>query len=139
MAVFGVFGARAYTIGMANLGLPDVIMTGGVTRELCEIIINNLVRQWKRDGVKYGDNLTLMQGKDGKPLKAHIRAVVVDETFCSDYVQQAVNFYSQYPGYRKTGEFMFAQLMWPDAEGKLPTEDGYLHAKFNQPIFKAVN
>jgi len=136
VSVMGVIGSHAYTIGMANLGLPDLIMTGNLHQETCQMILNDLVCQWKEKGVQYGDNLNLISDRSGQPLRAHVRAIAPDQTFYDDYVRQAINFYLEYPDYMKTEIPMFAQIMWPDTNGKLPTEESYLHHDCHQPLFK---
>jgi len=140
VSIMGVINSHAYTIGMANLGLPDVIITGNLNASTAQHILNELVRQWKTTGVAYGDNFELIQGKcDDASLKTHIRAIAPDKDFFDTYVRQALNFYEEHPDYVKVASPMFAQILWPDNKGTLPTEAGYLSDDFVQHVFSAVS
>jgi hypothetical protein len=139
VSIMGVIGSHAYTIGMAKIGLPDVIITGSLNQDTAQIILNDLFKEWKEKGVGYGDNYNLITGKDSESLKCHVRAIAPSEELYNEYVCQALNFYSKHPEYATTDSPMFAQILWPDTQGKLPTEKGYLHDEFKQPIFNGLS
>ena len=114
----------AYTVGLREEGLPDVILSGIGEPEKVHNLIWNCVKFMRKNKEGfYGvtnelANIPLLIARcSGEPAK--------------DLYEERVGIAMQYYG----EETPFVQIIWPDTEGRYPFHQGYNYEEFEQAIF----
>jgi hypothetical protein len=125
-AVQGVFGDGAedtfsYTVGLAARGLPE-LWIGGMSPQQAAAILNDLASVAVDEG-SFADGASL-RGRADWSMPMRIRGPVspaAAEVGVARALQPKVDVGVQ-------------QVLWPDAEGVYPDEDGYNTLGFPQPV-----
>lgn len=124
MAIFSIFSdpqnkrlAFAYTVGLTSLGLPEIIISGNMNPRFQHALIEHLAGLYKERGAFFGVSHELLA--DG----LRVELVEVDCAASADFggfIIQASNYY------RGTDRAVrLVQIRWPDAQGRLPDEEGF--------------
>lgn len=117
-----VFGDEArkskpffYTIGLTDMGLPEMILVGGIPTHYAHAIISDLMRKWKGEGFKNETRYDIIGTSTGAKMPVEIAELYTgDGRLRSEYAIQAFEYY-------KGQDIRFAQILWPDREGNLPS------------------
>ncbi|QIR16641.1 DUF4262 domain-containing protein [Shewanella aestuarii] len=96
-----------YTVGLADKGMPDLIVVGNMSQSLMSTIIIKVAKLFEENGPTVG----IIEGLIKVPLKI----VSVDPEIVADkmLVTDAYNAYKAHDNY-------FVQILWPDEEGRFP-------------------
>lgn len=114
-AVQGVFAtdpgdtSHAYTIGLTDAGLPELMITGLSDQKLATVLLNAAARQHVKEPIKPGDVLSDLANVD-------LRAIECDERQAQ--IQQAHNYFNDPE--KRHGRVKLIQLIWPDKSGAYP-------------------
>lgn len=127
----------AYSVGLANSGMPDVFIIGRMNPTIMMSIINNVHTYWKRNGVCYGRTDQVLQGFDVFLLPVE----TTENSFYENYAIQNIAFYRNFSHYnrRPVGMPRIVQVIWPDTEGKYPFDETYNKTRFEQKLFSDMN
>lgn len=98
----------AYTIGLTEAGLPELLISGPLDLELMATLLNHAARLHLKN--------ELLPGADVE----EIANVVFKVRACGPKapIQQALNYYRDVNG--KKGRVRVLQLVWPDESGAYP-------------------
>lgn len=118
-----------YTIGLAKHGYPDLYIAGAMEPQTIAFILNQLYSYWSEHGFTLGEVNGILGNNLGLMLLP-----IVDASKMSTGVNRM--YYEAYPDHIKRSPELplFVQVLWPDTEGKYPTEDGY-NTDFIQPVY----
>lgn len=113
----------AYTIGMTEAGLPELLMSGNLSHELLMILLNSAAKQHLAEEIKPGDEVS------------DIASVTFKVVACGPHapIQQARNYY--YDPYNRLGTVRAIQLLWPDKAGAYPGTFLWTPESGDQPIY----
>lgn len=106
----------AYTVGMTDAGLPELMIIGNMRPDTLQTILNNAVMQHLKKEIVAGQ---VLEGVAENPLdggadiRMQVRAASIDY-----HVQQALNYYGD--PYNREGRVRVLQIVWPDAKGAYP-------------------
>ncbi len=105
----------AYTIGLTDAGLPELIMSGPFDPETLQNFLNMAGdRHVTQEGeIKPGDMLDYL---------ANVPFKVIAAT-TGEHVQQALNFYGDPENW--LGVVKLLQILWPDRDGNFPGDPGW--------------
>jgi hypothetical protein len=111
----------SYTIGLTAFGHPELIQQGMSHRSAQDIL--NILGAEVRDGHTYHQDTMTSDPSGTAPPVALISVVDTDELIVANMLY---------------GEVEALQVIWPDSEGCLPWEAGYLNPPDAQPIMGIV-
>lgn len=103
----------AYTIGMTDIGQPELILFG-CPQEVVGHVFNVMFAGIKEGAIPR--DLDKIDDVLGVPLLAHKTTT----TEASKYAVQCLEYY-----HRRGKQPEFKQLLWPDANGVYPHQDGF--------------
>lgn len=113
-----------YTVGHSKLGLPEVFMWAPFDQSLANSIVNELRKNWIENGVQFGINHNIARFADGSPM--HVRVIAIDlEELVDSFALFIDDFYAAYPQMVSKAGISAVQVLWPDAAGLFPDEDGF--------------
>lgn len=123
---FMVFGTSefCYTAGLSKRGLPEIIVSAPDPK-MSHMLISLLVDEWCKGGYQDGRYEDLLCSKNGVDMPIAVHPVPYTASLFTEYVTQAMNFYSRFPEYVGENGVKFVQAFWPDEKGYLPFEDNY--------------
>ena len=102
-----------YSVGLLPSGMPELLLTGIVGKQGV-MILNEVVRVLRASGAVPTDGGTVE-----KAVNVPLRLRVIDADAARAYMRMA----SERHGRQE--EFRALQVMWPDASGTFPDEEGY--------------
>lgn len=113
-----------YTVGLTTYKMPELVWAGDQSLETIRDAMNGLVMGWMRNSPPFtlGSATGHIEDFDGKPLTLNVVAVANKEK-CYQHCAWVNDMYG--------GLASFAQVLWPDDQGRYPTEFGY--NAFEQP------
>lgn len=123
----------SHTAGMTEYNLPEMIMTGVLHCSAMESAINSAAAKWAQLGPEQREALMgihedVIALQDGTPARVLIREV--DTRNLGDFRPRVLRDL-----YSNLGRpYRLVQVLWPDDNGVLPTEEGYDHAQRPQPL-----
>lgn len=114
-----------YSIGLTEMGWPELLLIGDINPMFLEIIMTEVVDHFRKVGsVVPGDIGGIITGG------YDLRVIEVDSAVAgAKYGCQVKNFY---PG----RDIKFMQVLWPDKAGVFPNEEGYDNER-PQPVVPA--
>ncbi len=113
----------AYTIGLCDAGLPELIVSAPASPEMLHTVITAFVQHHLKDEIRPGERISYSD------LGIETASLEIDQRFraavsLSAPVQQALN-YAGTPDADLTGKVRVLQLLWPDEQGRFPGEPDY--------------
>lgn len=113
----------AYTIGLSDAGLPELLMTGNLDHKVLQQLLNSAAAIHLKQELKPGGVV-----KDIASVDFRVVACGPDAP-----VQQAHN-YARDPE-RRLGKVKVLQLLWPDKAGAYPDTIFWTTASGDQPMY----
>lgn len=112
----------AYTIGLTELNMPEVIITGNMRPQVMQSLVNHVAYNWIDNGVVTGVVTDMFTDKDkSRDFPADLVPLDnTDESLINEYGVQAYRYYEQM---NKVPEFV--QLLWSDEKGNLPSSPNF--------------
>ncbi|MEO9497619.1 MAG: DUF4262 domain-containing protein [Vibrio splendidus] len=103
-----------YTIGLTEMNLPELLICLPIRKEIANMILHNVIEQWKKKGYFVGRSDDILHGMP-------IELVEIDP------IEACEEFMIQVPQYYKISacDVKAVQIVLPDQNGKLPRDDGY--------------
>ncbi|MCP4528468.1 MAG: DUF4262 domain-containing protein [Aestuariibacter sp.] len=137
-AVMGVIEGHIYSIGVANKGLPDLVVTLPVPHNVGAEFIKGVLTSWERSGYSLKP-LTL--DFDQMSVDVQLRPLARTEQLLSTMVVQNEVFYQEYPEYYQERIEMpdYVQIVLADHEGRFPDENGYEKETFPQVLLEKAS
>jgi hypothetical protein len=126
-----------YSVGAAQHGLPDVLISGALPAEIAMHLINDTLQNWRDHGLKIG--IRSEADKDYNfNLSINIVELEVNVELTDTWVVQAECFYENNPSYMKREAHVpaYVQILLPDPQGKLPHEEGFKSEQMPQTFLK---
>lgn len=105
----------AYTIGMRNHCLPDIVVSGNMGKELQYALLSNTIRMLESNPKK---SVGLTSEIANVPMILY-PCDIYDTDLLENVVIQAEYYYSV-TGLKSTNECPYIQLVWPDATNHFP-------------------
>lgn len=119
----------AYSVGFAKSGWPDLYIVGAINPKTLVYIINEIYNLWEKEGYSLGEKKRILSEDFG---------VMLLPVYDTEQLDVNVNslYYKTYPeNYRLSGNLpTFVQVLWPDTQGKYPTDKAF-DTRFVQPVF----
>ena len=112
----------AYTIGLTDAGVAELLIVG-LDLRMMEELLHNAVPIHMREELQPG-------GETDGIANVHFRVEAVHDL---KPMQQVLNFYGD--PHNKAGIVRGLQLLWPDPDGRFPGEPGY-DQRFSQSLDK---
>ena len=116
----------AYTVGMTEFGLPELICTGLLHPDAMQKMLDGILAEWANVAPTERDTIQLegiLEGKialeDGTP--ARVRLVELNTKDLGVYRPRELR--RRYSNLGKPWRML--QVLWPDKAGTLPDEEGY--------------
>lgn len=109
----------SYTIGLRAVGLPELVIVGGVAGQAQQQILNDLAAR-----MRVGDELPI-----GQRDRAVLDGVDVTYVEVTDTTAEVFAIANQVQS-----SFRALQVVWPDTENRFPWEPGYAFAPGAQPL-----
>lgn len=123
----------AYSVGLAKKNMPDLFILGSRDARILSHMINAIHGHWKQHGLTFGKIGGLVQGGLDimiLPVTGDNAKVVAERCGMNPFYYEV--FTEDYA--RASDTAPFAQILWPDANGVLPTEPDY-DKRYYQPVF----
>lgn len=114
----------AYTIGLTDAGLPELIISWPGQPGMARDLLNNAAGGHLKDEIQHGQILDYVANIPS-------RAIAADPHKAE--IQQAYNYVND-PD-RVRDKIRLIQILWPDANGRFPDEDGYNFVDFPQEMW----
>jgi hypothetical protein len=111
----------AYTIGLHERGLPELLMTGS-TPTVAHSVLNSIAHMVVDDGTKLAPAMHI-------DFEDRFLMEVVEVEHPDVHLKFAVNFYGP--------EIRALQLVWADNHGRLPWDPWWAHGRRRQPVLGA--
>tara|TARA_R110000737_G_scaffold335860_1_gene354952 strand:- start:167 stop:646 length:480 start_codon:yes stop_codon:yes gene_type:complete len=134
LAIQTVLHSHTYSIGLAHKGMPDIIVMG-IEKGISEHMINATYKRWLEVGVSL-DNINDIIGDGVNPMPVGFRSISLNDEVESFF--NVGNCYYQIKPVQN-GLNSYVQLLWPDTNGLLPTDDGYDNKNLPQQLLMGVN
>jgi hypothetical protein len=134
LAIQTVLHSHSYSIGLAQKGMPDIIVIG-IEDRISEYMINKVYKRWLEVGVSL-DNINDIIGDGSKSMPIGFRSISANDATKSLF--NVGNCYYELKPV-KDGLNSYVQLLWPDTNGLLPTDDGYDNKNLPQQLLTGVN
>lgn len=116
--ILSVFDLGAYSIGMAEQDLPDILITLNIDPKIQQTLINDICAQLKQKTIAPGHLEKIITA----PAGVYLLPVTDIATLEEDYAIQAVEYYKHY---RIKSKMSFLQLVFPDKDGFFPWDEKY--------------
>jgi hypothetical protein len=123
MQIIGIIDGRpnfAYSVGRSLSDLPELLVTGTISMQIMQYMINEADRMEREEGIKIEDGYMFAENE----LLQHypVKVVAVDPRASEMFESISIG-----------GDNITAlQLVWPDMEGNFPGPD--FNPKFSQPV-----
>ncbi|MDX6749384.1 DUF4262 domain-containing protein [Geminicoccaceae bacterium 1502E] len=102
----------AYSVGLARLNLPEILVMG-LDADTMHGLVNNAVYMMRESGEPFEEGARVDGIARGYPVVFRR----IGHTAAQEYLRVASVFYGD--------GFTAMQMVWPDAEGRMPTEPGF--------------
>jgi hypothetical protein len=123
----------SYSVGLAKKNLPDLFILGSMDLRILSHMVNVIHGYWNQHGLTYGKIGGLVQGG----LDVMVLPVTGDNAKkVAERCGMNPFYYEVFPedNARSSDTAPFAQILWPDDNGVLPTEPEY-DTLYYQPVF----
>lgn len=125
-------GNFAYTVGMAQHGLPELIAIGALPQKVLYVVVDSMahkaVENKHLESRLYNDVL-----KEHHGVTMNVEVVDIDQQAAIDeYMGIAVRVHRLLA----MPSFSVKQVLFPDAQGRVPTEMGYDQNHYPQPSLR---
>lgn len=119
--------AFAYTVGLSQANLPELVIVGNLAPGTLGNIINPIAQKMfiDKEAIKVGPATSGFVLKTNEELRLEVRVVIDRKRALQNYVIQAADLYG--PGVD------VMQVIWGDDKNVLPTEPGY-NLEMVQPL-----
>lgn len=117
--------AFAYTIGLTDAGLPELLISGNLKHELMQTLLNSIAQLHIAEEFVDGDVIEPSRGVANVAFR--VRECAKDAP-----VQQAWNYYLDPQRLQNTVRVL--QVVWPDAKGAYP-DSMFYDANMAQPLY----
>jgi hypothetical protein len=109
--------AYVYTVGLQTRGLPELFISGNFSQRTAMEILNKVISLWEaEDTVRLGILHKFLRLKN---LRAPVELVELDaEAARESHMRELKNFYPELKN-------RAVQVLWPDPNGYLPTNENY--------------
>jgi hypothetical protein len=122
-----------HTIGMAKLGLPDLIVSINNSK-LGSPVLAELYEYWRDNGIELGLIAGLFKDSEGNDKPVLLIPLSDAIARKSALLRTAHDFYDKYPEVEVFGR-SFVQVFWADPSGKFPHDEGYDRERCKQDIY----
>lgn len=107
----------SYTVGLSQRGMPELFICGPIPNTVMGAILKNQAKAWMREGANLAVRTGIVLASEPvKPMRSKCRMLVTEE---------AVGEYCHELRQRGGKNLQIAQVCYPDAENRLPGEEGY--------------
>nr|WP_229648700.1 DUF4262 domain-containing protein [Vibrio splendidus]MCC4878473.1 DUF4262 domain-containing protein [Vibrio splendidus] len=123
----------SYTTGMANYGLPEIIITT-MSQQTRGNLCNYFFKLWREKGVQLKDIEPMFEKQDGSDALMRFVSLADSEELYDEYVAQTVCYYEAYP---PISPLMFVHLQFGDNNDIFPDSPMYDSKNIPQKTFAA--